>query len=62
MKKTYMKPTVTVNKVMVESLMANSVASVGGDAGIGLGTGAGPGTADGKIRGSRTTDNFDDLW
>jgi len=60
MKKIYMKPTVTVDNLMMENVIASSVTSVGGTAGITLGDGDAPGVADAKGRGN--ADDFGDLW
>ena len=63
MKKTYIKPSVEVNRLALESMIANSVTGVSGINGLSMGEGdfAG-GAADGKVRGSRSTNDFDDLW
>ena len=63
MKKTYIKPTLEVAYLKVERMLNNSANSVSGLDGVTMSKDEfGGGAADGKIRGSRSTDSFDDLW
>jgi len=57
MKKAYIKPEIFIAKVKVETILAEVSGPL-------LSTGAASQSAgmDGKARGSRTADDFDDLW
>ena len=52
MKKKYISPAMDVTFVAVEQMIANSITSVGGNSGIGLGDGEVPSEADVKDKGS----------
>jgi len=56
MKKTYQKPTIAVEKIMTQAMIASSETL-----GIG-GSYNGTDAIQSKERGSRTADDFDDLW
>jgi hypothetical protein len=63
MKKTYIKPSIELNSIALENMLQNSVNGVTGLDGVTMGNSDfGGGAADGKIRGSRTSDDFDELW
>ena len=62
MKKTYMKPGTEVVNLRFENILEASVNSVTGLDGVERGGVFGGGDADGKVRGSRTSDDFGDLW
>ena len=62
MKKTYMKPGTEVVTLRYENILEASVKNVSGLDGVTRGGVFGGGEADGKVRGSRTSDDFGDLW
>ena len=62
MKKTYMKPGTEVVNLRFENILEASVKNVSGLDGVERGGVFAGGEADGKVRGSRTSDDFDDLW
>jgi hypothetical protein len=63
MKKTYIKPSIELNSIALENMLQYSAKSVTGLDGVSVSNSDfGGGAADGKIRGSRTSDDFDELW
>jgi len=63
MKKTYIKPSIELNSIALENMLQYSVNSVRGLDGVSVNkSDFVGGAADGKIRGSRTSDDFDELW
>ena len=63
MKKTYIKPSIELNSIALENMLQYSVQGVNGLDGVSVSkSDFVGGAADGKIRGSRTSDDFDELW
>ena len=69
MKKAYMTPLATIEEITVENIIATSITSVGGDAGIEQGEGEAPNEADAKGRnaydfeaGVEAEPQYGDLW